>query len=312
MSIRTTLGPVTFETCPAQGVQFHEFAKLFPMIQGEALAELSADIRANGVQEPFVFIGREILDGRNRYMIARELGIAYPRCEYLGDDPLGFVISKNMHRRHLSESQRAMVAGRLANMRQGERTDLEPSANLPKVSTAGASAMLNVSDRSVTAARKVRNKGDESLIEAVERGEVAVSTAAKIAVLPKSEQAEIVAKGEVRQEARDASAPIDDPYGFARLTPSALIAEATGLRQQVEEQSTALTTKDAEIAALKAQKREFSETDQGRVISNLHRQLATVKLKRDEAMAAARRAEYRRKKAEEERDEARANQLIHL
>lgn len=34
---------------------------------------------------------------------------------------------------NLTPYQRAMVAARIANMRQGERTDLQPSANLPKV-----------------------------------------------------------------------------------------------------------------------------------------------------------------------------------
>ena len=54
--------------------------------------------------------------------------------------------------RHLNESQRAVVAGRLATMKQGQRTDLEPSANLPKVSQEKAAEMLNVSDRTVATA----------------------------------------------------------------------------------------------------------------------------------------------------------------
>ena len=90
-----------------------------------------------------------------------------------------------------------MVAAKLADMESGERTDLGPPANLQEVtSRAEAAEMLNVSERSVNAAKKVQMGGVLSLIEAVEAGEVAVSTAADIATLPREEQAEIVARGE--------------------------------------------------------------------------------------------------------------------
>lgn len=56
--------------------------------------------------------------------------------------------------------------------------------------------MLNVSIDSIQFARKVLDQGSEELISKVDRGEVAVSTAATIAELPKKEQVEIVARGE--------------------------------------------------------------------------------------------------------------------
>ena len=54
---------------------------------------------------------------------------------------------------------RAMVAARVANMRHGERTDLEPSANLPKVSQREAAEKLNVSERSLRNAVQVVDHG---------------------------------------------------------------------------------------------------------------------------------------------------------
>ncbi|MFC5391217.1 hypothetical protein [Bosea vestrisii] len=101
-------------------------ALLLPRRRSTALFE----DRKNGVIEPIVFLGGAVLDGRNRYMAARELGIEYPRCDYIGDDPLGFVISRNLARRHLSESQRAAVAAEIANLGHGgDRSD--QGANLP-------------------------------------------------------------------------------------------------------------------------------------------------------------------------------------
>jgi hypothetical protein len=105
-----------------------------------------------------------------------------PRFEtYQGDNPLALVISLNLRRRHLNESQRAMIAAKLSTMRQGERTDLKPSANLQKVAQADAAALLHISARTVASAAKVRNAGSPTLVEAVEQGRIAVSAAAKIA-----------------------------------------------------------------------------------------------------------------------------------
>jgi hypothetical protein len=61
----------------------------------------------------------------------------------------------NLRRRHLDESQRGMCSARLATMRQGSRTDLTPSANLPEVSQQYAAQLLNVSERTLRDAKKV-------------------------------------------------------------------------------------------------------------------------------------------------------------
>lgn len=182
-----------YEHTPPVGVVWHEYADLFPWIEGPAFQELKADIAKNGVLEPIVFLDNAILDGRNRYVAARELGIEYPRVEYEGNDPLGFVIAKNLARRHLSESQRGMVAAKLAKLKPGDNQYTVGAANLRNHQ---AAEMLNVSPRTVETARKVVNEGAPELVAAVESGAVSVSAAADVATLPKPEQAEIVARGE--------------------------------------------------------------------------------------------------------------------
>lgn len=101
----------------------------------------------------------------------------------------GRVISLNLKRRHLSESQRAMVAARLANM-PADRPSSN-SANLQTSQTQAANT-LQVSPRSVASAAKVIESGSPELIAAVESGQIKVSTAATVAESPKDEQAEIM------------------------------------------------------------------------------------------------------------------------
>ena len=110
-------------------------------------------------------------------------------------DPLGFVIAMNLHRRHLNESQRGMVAARMANMKHGE-VGRNHEKSEGQICTSEAAEKLNVSPRSVKSAKAVQRTGTPDLIEAVDSGKVAVSTAATVATLPEPEQIEIVAKGE--------------------------------------------------------------------------------------------------------------------
>jgi len=199
-----------------QNFQPHALSKLFPLISGSDFDELVADVAVHGVQQPIVLYEFQILDGRNRFAAAKAAGVECPYVEYEGDDPLGYVISLNLKRRHLTESQRAMVAANIANMEQGERTDLEPSANLQKVSQSDAAQMLNVSTRSVAAASKVKDEGAPELIAAVESGKVSVSAAADIATRTQEEQQEIVARGE--KEILEAAKAIRADKAVARRT----------------------------------------------------------------------------------------------
>ena len=75
-----------------------------------------------------------------------------------------FVVSLNLKRRHLSEEQRAMVAGRLANLEEGRP---EKTAQICAVSQSDAAELLNVSRRSVQHAVAVQRDGAPELIAAV-------------------------------------------------------------------------------------------------------------------------------------------------
>ena len=187
----------------------HPACALFPMMDADALGELAQDIRANGLKHPVIVHDGVVLDGRNRLEACRMAGVSLRFEEWDGDgDPLVWIISTNLHRRHLTTSQRAMVAAGLATMRQGERTDL---AQKCAVSQLAASDLLNVSRRAVQQAAKVAGSGTPGLIDAVSRGPLPVSTAAEAAELPAPAQdrlVEAVTKAATPQEARAAARAI--------------------------------------------------------------------------------------------------------
>ena len=92
------------------------------MLEGAEMDSLREDIRINGQINP-IWLHRDgrILDGKIRYRACVELGITPITRTYEGDNPLGFVMSCNMHRQGFSESQRALIATRLS-MIQKEKT----------------------------------------------------------------------------------------------------------------------------------------------------------------------------------------------
>lgn len=191
---------------------FHPIADVFPLMGEREVAELAEDIREHGQREPIVLHqDGSILDGRNRYRACRIAGVE-PECEtYAGDDPVSYVVSLNLKRRHLDESQRAMVAAKIANLRHGGDRSKAPNGALPgigretPVTQADAAEMLNVSERSVERAATVQREGAPNIIDAVERGEVAVSAAAKaVRVAPKETQ-ETWSVGDIKRAAKEAA-----------------------------------------------------------------------------------------------------------
>lgn len=165
----------------------HPAASLFPVMEGADLEALAADIQTNGLLVPIVLHEGLVLDGRNRLAACELAGVEPAFVGWPGaGDPMSWVVSQNLHRRHLSEGQRAMIAARLATMKQGTRTDLAP---IGAKSQSDVASLLNVARRSVQRARTVQERGAPELVAAVDAGEVAVSRAAQIARLPEEEQA---------------------------------------------------------------------------------------------------------------------------
>jgi ParB-like nuclease domain len=102
------------DTAPAAAVKFHPLADIFPLMEGEEFDALVADIKANGLNENIVLYEGKVLDGRNRYRACMKAGIEPHFCRLLkSDDPAAYVISANIHRRHLTAEQKRELIAKL-------------------------------------------------------------------------------------------------------------------------------------------------------------------------------------------------------
>lgn len=180
-------------------MKFHEYANIFPMMEQVEIARLAEDIKDKGQAEPVVIFEDKILDGRNRWRACEMIDIRPVVIEYTGNDPLGFVVSHNLHRRHMNEAQRGMVAAKIADMPHGGNRGNQYTGgkgpNGPLASTAKAASLLNVSERTVKRAKRVINSGIPELQDMVTSGEVNVTVAEKVSQLPTQKQRQAVEGG---------------------------------------------------------------------------------------------------------------------
>jgi ParB-like chromosome segregation protein Spo0J len=201
MSAPTTLPP-------------HPLADLLPPMSQAEYEELRDSIRTNGQREPITLHrdGR-VLDGKHRDRACIELGIPTASKTFDGPDTdlLELVLDLNLKRRHLNESQRAIIAKRLETLKQGRRGK---DANL-HVSRDDAARRLNVSPRSIASAGIVLKRAEPEIVAAVEQGVMAVSTAAYIAAKPREQQL-----GRLARDQRKIDGTHQHKDGFYR-TPSA-------------------------------------------------------------------------------------------
>jgi len=168
----------------------HPLAALFPPMGAEEFKETKASIEANGLRHPITLLDGKILDGWNRYRACDELGIKAETVEFTGPDPLAFVLDENVRRRQLSESQKAMIASRLATLKNGQKKEAA-SIQAGSMSQADAATAVGVARAQVQYARVVQEKGSAELVRAVEQNRISVSAAKALVALPPKTQAAI-------------------------------------------------------------------------------------------------------------------------
>jgi hypothetical protein len=184
---------------------FHEVATMFPPMTDEEFQLLVADIQKHGLQEPLWRYQNQIIDGVHRYRACKLLGIEPRYHEWDGVGSLvHFVVSRNLHRRHLTSTQKAVLAleiehqlGIEARRNQSlcggaTRALLEnfPKALITPLHAAKeAAAAVGTNHHYVTDAKKVVKQAPE-LKEPMKQGALGMADAKLLAVLPESRRAD--------------------------------------------------------------------------------------------------------------------------
>jgi len=160
----------------------HKIAEIFPLMNTEEFAALKKDIEDHGLFEDIITYEGMILDGRNRNKACLELGIEPRYTEFQGEDPLTFVISHNLHRRHLNAFQRAEIVLKLkpdiavkAKEQQGSRTDILLKS-VKSINTQKELAKLaNVSPDTIDKVETIVEKATPQQIERINTGESTIN-----------------------------------------------------------------------------------------------------------------------------------------
>lgn len=188
--------------------EVHPLANLFPMMNEKTHEGLKQDIKANGQIEPIIIYKDEdgkkwLLDGRNRENICLDLGIK-PKYRIVTQEEipslLNFIISLNLHRRHMTDYERAMFAARTIPLQEKEAKERMKKGTLAHKCARGKTSqkvakLLNVKPRSVENARKVLKTENQQLIAKVDSGLIPISLASKIVTnLSQDEQEQIIDK----------------------------------------------------------------------------------------------------------------------
>ena len=219
----------------------HAFAKILPAMADSDFDSLRESLKTDGYIGPpiYTFEGK-ILDGVHRYRLCVELGIEPPFVEYSGDNAFRFALNQNLARRHLNESQRAMVAARLVTTEAYRPRKLSTSIDV--LTQPAAAALLTVSKPSVQRAQALLATKDTAAIAAVDSGDLRVSKALNLV-----KQAKAV-KEHTRLRKSPPTLPADAPWQVILADPPWLYDYSPTTSRAIEQQYPTMTP--AEICAM--------------------------------------------------------------
>jgi ParB-like chromosome segregation protein Spo0J len=169
-----------------QTIELHPLCTYFPRMSDAEFNSLKDNIQDNGQTHPIYTLDGMILDGGNRYRALCELGIDPVIIEYTGSNPTQFILSSNLHRRHLTQGQSAAIVSASqswVNAQTAVNSQLQTSAQLD---TATARAKQSgVGQRTQQLADKLVKEAPAELVKEVIDGKKSLNKAIKEITPPK-------------------------------------------------------------------------------------------------------------------------------
>lgn len=233
-------------------------------MSAEDFAALVEDIEANGQREPIMTLDGMVLDGWHRYSACMQLGIKAQTFTFPADkDPVAFVKSHNLHRRHMTASQRAVAIVACSEWVQRGKPSSKPET-ISGLREKDMAKEAGTSDRTIRDAKVAHKAG---LGDAVKDGAMTAHEAAQVArgKTPEKPKAEAPKNSDVAPaiapaeltDAREAIAILSEENDRLndRLAVEAMDAseeEKTRAKELIDELRAKVKTLEAELAAVKA------------------------------------------------------------
>lgn len=219
-------------------LQQHPLSLAFPSMGADDFQALKDSIEAIGVQNPVTLFEGMVIDGWHRYTAAQAVGMNCPTVELGNVDPRYFVLAQNKARRHITQAQLAMATttvyswcanGENQHSEKRVATEWPPSKTNTELAT-----IAGVGVATIKQAKSVQTNAAPEVIAAVKAGEIGLPKAAKIARLPKDEQAAAISKP-VAQKQKEPVHVVDenDELSELRHTVCDLAAENEALKDRL-------------------------------------------------------------------------------
>lgn len=163
------------------GKEFHPLSQMFPYMTSDELTVLRDNMDKDRPDVVTVYtLGGKVLEGKNMMLVAALLGLRVEFVECESDDPIGFLLTRNLHRRHLTVSQRAYVAAQMVTTTLGSNQHKGtgiPVPSVKEVTQPEAANLLCISVDSVSGASEILASGNEKIIDELRHGKITVHAA---------------------------------------------------------------------------------------------------------------------------------------